>query len=207
MSDKTNKLDEKIAAIKHDQAKLDRGIILAQAAKAAVDERAHQVELAAGLPDLLIHKGAANGQLARLVTKKARAHQAELEATSERARAILETAAGETATWRADLVALCVTSVNVGGGSGAVQGFYSQLDSHIATLPAIQAALLEVQAELRALAGTDFARLWADVGGNDPRFDLQFKPGEIQTAHRKRVYRMIKDLARQGKVYRPGPSR
>ena len=202
MSDKTNKLDEKIAAIKHDQVELDRAIILAQAAKAAIDERAHQVELAAGLPDLLAHKTASGEQLARLLAKKVKAHQAELEACKEAARPIVAKAAAGTEGWQAGFIEISATAKDVPPGSNAVKEFFSRLRTHTNTLPEIHAPLLAIREELRTLAaGADFDLVWDEIGGNDPRLTIVLTWRE--TTHCKFWDEARRTLLSKKKIYCP----
>ena len=194
--------------LKQARTKLEQQRALVREAQQAQNELARQAELealAAELPDRLAQLDYLEDEVKQLQAEAAAAHQAALQETSERARAILETAASETATWRADLVALCAGSFEI-RDRGEVRAFFSQLDNRLAGLPAIHAPIFDVLPELRALAGADFDRLWAEAGGNDARFDLRFKPGELRS-HQKKIRLAIQDLARQGKAYLPGPSR
>jgi len=177
----------------------------AQQAKAEIDRLAKLEALAAELPDRLAQLDCLEDEVKQLEDEAAAAHQAALQETSERARAILETAASETAAWRADLVALCAGSFEI-RDRGEVREFFLQLDKHIESIAAIHKPVLDVMAELRALVGADFGRFWAEAGGNDARLGLRFKPGELK-AHQKKIRLAIQDLARHGLVYTPGPSR
>lgn len=165
-------------------------------AKLELDRQADLLALAAQLPERRAEFDRLQAEVTRRDIEARQAREAEIKATAERARAILETAAGETVTWRADLLTISATSKDVVAGSNATREFYSRLNSHIASLAVIHAPVLEVMGDLRALAGADFRRLWSDAGGDDERFDLKFKLGEFE--HRKHTMQTLKKLS----VYR-----
>jgi len=194
--------------LKQARIKLEQQRALVREAQQAQNEFARQAELealAAELPDRLAQLDYLEDEVKQLEAEAAATHQAALQETSERARAILETAASETAAWRADLVDLCAGSFEI-RDRGEMRAFFSRLDSHLAGLPAIHAPIFDVLPELRALAGADFDRLWTEAGGADARFGLRFKPGELKS-HQKKIRQAIQDLVRRGLVYLPGSSR
>lgn len=162
-------------------------------AQAELDRQADLVALAAQLPDRQAEFNRLQAEVTRRDIEARQAREAEIKATAERARAILETAASGTAAWRGGLVALCKTSDDA-KGPGDVRAFYSQLDSHLAELPAIHAPILDVMADLRGVAGERFKRLWDEAGGGDERFIVRFELGEIQTTLRKKIAKTLKGL-------------